>query len=198
MRLASGAMERLVDVLVPAGLILLPALAIVVGGFVLGWLEQFEPAARSSAPNVRHVLAALPFAALSAAMVLAPVVVAVWAVIAEELAFAYLATSGFAVGAVALAALAAGREAAGKDARWARLPGVVLTSAVGFFVALTSFLGGALARSLGLDVGDGWRVAVPIAVAATVGGLAAAADRKRRAHSAGEGAPTPATRRQSE
>ena len=118
-------------------------------------------------------------AALSAAIVLAPVVVAVWAVIAEEFAVAYLATVGFALGALLLSSFATASDAAGATFRWTRLPGVMLTSAVGFFIALTSFLGGALARWIGVDVGDAWLVIIPIGVAVLVGGLALLAYRRR-------------------
>ena len=172
-------MELLADILFLSGLVLFPAAAVVVGGFVLGWLERFQPEGDKSPDGVLQALAIIPFAALSAAMVLAPVVAAVWAVIAEEQAVAYLATVGFALGALTLSAAAASREAAGTGPYWPRMPGVVLTSAVGFIIALTSFLGGALARSFGVTVQDGWRVVVPIIVAFLVGGLAVAAYRRR-------------------
>ena len=171
-------MDVAVDLLVLAGLVLLPAAGIVVGGGVLGWLEQYEP--EEGAPDsVGSALVAIPFAALSAAIVLAPVVVAVWAVIAEEFAVAYLATVGFALGALLLSSMATASDAAGDTFRWTRLPGVMLTSAVGFFIALTSYLGGALARWLGVSVGDAWLVVIPIGVAVLVGGLALLAYRRR-------------------
>lgn len=172
-------MDLVTDYLVLSGLVLLPLAAIVAGGFVLGWLQRFAPERGAGSGGFWSGVASIPFAALSAAMVLAPVVVAVWAVIAEEEPIAYLATVGFALGALALSALAASYDASRSMPQVPRMPGVVLTSAVGFFVALTSFLGGALARSLGVEVGDGWRVLVPIAVALVVGGLAVAAYRRR-------------------
>ncbi len=174
-------MELIADILFVSGLVLLPAAAVVAGGFALGWLERFQPPAGERPNGIGHAVAAVPYAALSAAMVLAPVVVAVAAVIAEEQAVAYLATVGFALGALALGAMAASREAAGAGPLWPRMPGVMLTSAVGFFIALTSFLGGALARTLGVRFNDGWRVVVPIVIALLVGGLGVAAHRRRRA-----------------
>jgi hypothetical protein len=173
-------MELFDDFVMLAGLVLLPAAATLCGGFVLGWLDRYEPAPAETPDGIVAALAAVPFAALSAAMVLAPVVVAVWAVIAEEEAIAYLATIGFALGAIALTALAAAETPGGKP-RWPAMPGVVLSSAVGFFVALTSYLGGSVVRALDVRVNDGWRVVVPIGVAVLIGGLALAAYRRRLA-----------------
>ena len=64
-----------------------------------------------------------------------------------------------------LSALADAGDGALLGVRWPRLPGVLLSSVVGFLISLTSLLGSALARSLGMRIGDGWRVLVPIGVA---------------------------------
>ncbi len=172
-------MDVVADLFFLAGLVLAPAFGTVAAGYVLGWLQRFEPDAGERPLGFGQAVAAVPFAALTAAMVLAPVVVAVWAVVAEEEAVAYLATVGFALGALLLSALADAGDGALLGVRWPRLPGVLLSSAVGFLISLTSLLGSALARSLGVRIGDGWRVLVPIGVAVVVGGLAIVAYRRR-------------------
>ncbi len=180
-------MSIFTDMAFLAGLVLLPAAGIVFGGLLLGWLERFAPDKAIPRRGLGATLAAIPFAALVAAMVLAPVVVAVWAVMAEEEAVAYLATVGFALGAMVLSLLAGGAEAAGLGLRWPRMPGVLLTSAIGFFIALVSFLGNAVARSIGARLNDTWRIALPLAVAVVIGGLGLAAYRARTAPERGGG-----------
>ncbi len=61
-----------------------------------------------------------------------------------------------------------------------RVPGVVLSAAVGFFIALASFLGSELASFAGYDLADDARVLVPLGVAVVLGLLGAIAWRRRR------------------
>lgn|GEM_PF-5036624 len=171
-----------------SGLVLLPAVWVVVCGFVLAWFERQNPPPRppldadEGEPLVRRVTGVwmIPHAALTAAAVLAPVVFAVAAVVGNELALGYLGTVGFAVGAMALTGLAATSHPHPSGPLWARLPGVLLSSAVGFAIALTALLGGALAGALDFEIGDPWRLAVWFGVAVVLGGLTVAAHRRRQ------------------
>ena len=185
-----------------AALILLPAVSIILGGLLLGWLEARHTereATRQSAGNSRigaWLVWTVPFAALTALMVLAPVVAGVWAVAADELAVGYLATVGFGLGALSLGGLAAMTSRSGGGPPWHRVAGVLLSSAVGFAIALTSFLGGALASALDLDVSES-RFVLPVAVALLIGGLTVASVRRARAERvnvklSGEFEPEPA------
>lgn len=168
-----------------AGLILLPAVFIVLGGLLLGWLEArqiaHEAARRDEGTRERLAWLAwtVPFAALTALLVLAPVVVGVWAVVAAELAAGYLATVGFGLGALLLGGLAAMAARTGSGPPWHRVAGVLLSSAVGFAIVLMSYLGRALAGALDLDLSE-FRSLVPIAVALLIGGLAIASVRRSR------------------
>ncbi len=182
-------MQTVDTIALVAGYVLLPAAVVIAGGFVLTWLEHRYNDRNSAAEHTREHRAssraawtawAVPFAALTAAMVLAPVVFAVVAVASNELAVGYLGTVGFALGALALNGLAATTEQTPAVRLWSSVPGVLLSSAVGFTIALISFLGAALSGTLGVSVRDPRRFLVSIGVMLVVGGLALAAYRKRQ------------------
>lgn len=182
-------MRVIENIALVAGLVLLPAALTIAGGFVLNWLERryrrHDPATAQVDGDWRQNRAAwtawaVPLAALSAGMVLAPATVAVAAVVANELAIGYLVTAGFALGALALNALAATTQPTTDGPRWSGAPGVLLSSAVGFTIALMSLLGGALAATLRVPPGDPRRVWVTLAVALLLGSLAYGAYRRRR------------------
>jgi hypothetical protein len=181
-------MRVIESVALVAGFVLLPAALTIVGGFVLNWLERRHERQRAVSADVDAVwrlnravrtALAVPLAALSAAMVLAPAVFAVAAVVANELAMGYLVTAGFALGALALNGLAATTAPSAYGPRWSGVPGVLLSSAVGFTVALMSLLGGALAATFRVPPGDSRRVWVTLGVALLLGSLAYGAYRRR-------------------
>ncbi len=186
-------MQVIENIAMVAGFVLLPAAVTIACGFTLTWLERryqrHDPTiARDDADwklsRAAWTAWAIPLAALSAAMVLAPAVFAVAAVVANELAIGYLGTAGFALGALALNGLAATTQPTAEGPRWSGVPGVLLSSAVGFTIALMSFLGGTLAATFHVRPGDPRRVWVTLGVALVLGSLAYAAFRRRRAEDA--------------
>ncbi len=184
-------MEVLDQIGFVAGLILLPAAVVIAGGLLVSWLESrqvaHQAAGLSSGRRKAQWLAwSLPFAAVTALMVLAPVVVGVWAVVAGELAAGYLATAGFGLGGLTLGALASATENGLHGPSWHRVSGVLLSSAVGFAITLASYLGSSLATALDLDARE-LRVAIPIVLALALGGLAIVAVRMRRTERVDEG-----------
>ncbi len=178
------------------GLVLGPAVGVVAGGLLLGWLgrrqglpdrggdvfgnigDSPDGEADLMSSGAASMLWAVPFAGLSAVMVLAPVVAAVLSVMGGRADLGYLMTIGFGGGALVLDRLAA-RDI---QRRWLRMrvPGVVLSAAVGFFIALASFLGSELASFAGYDLGNNARVLVPLGVAVLLGALGVVAWRRRR------------------
>lgn len=186
------------DMLVLIGLLCGPAVVVVVGSLTIGWLEakQDLPGRRPPATwdadragrdvpvaersDGASMLWALPYAALTAGLILAPVVIAVWSVVADAPAVGYLATVGFAIGARAVDQLVRASAPSGGRFRWTRAPGVLLAAIVGFLIALVGFLGTELAAYASIDLGGNARVVVPLAVGVLLGALGVAARRKRR------------------
>ncbi len=193
------------EILLLVGLIFGPAIVVVLGSLAIGWLERRQdlPGRPSDTPwshvadldlsdelgqersSATSLLWAVPFAALSAGLILAPVVVAVWAVAADKPAVGYLATIGFGVGALAVNQLARSGDARPGITPWTRAPGVLLSAAVGFIIALVGFLGSELTDLAGLDLGGNGRVLVPLAIAMLLGALGWAAWAQRRGRSGG-------------
>jgi hypothetical protein len=190
-------MISLGDVAVLLGLLVVPAVVVVVSSLVLGWLERHldlpdRPAGVEGLPvgadlpaersPVAAMLWALPFAVLSAALVLAPVVVAVWSVVADEPAAGLLVTVAFGIGALMVRRLVEDRTSAPESTGptpWSRTPGVLLSAAVGFTIAIVGFLGMQLADFLGFDETGTATIAIALVLAIVMGGLAVLAWRRQ-------------------